>query len=60
MSFIEKLNNSIRTDLIEEKEINTKEKDLNEGKENSSQFQVIPLNNFSNSNKGSDNIEKLR
>ena len=32
--FIEKLNNSIRTDLIEEKEINTKEKDLNEGKEN--------------------------
>ena len=60
MSFIEKLNNSIRTDLIEEKEINTKEKDLNEGKENSSQFQVIPLNNFSNSNKGRDNIEKLR
>ena len=47
MSYIEKLNNSIRTDLIEEKE-------------NSSQFHVIPLNNFSNSNKGSDNIEKLR
>ena len=60
MSYIEKLNNSIRTDLIEEKEINTKEKDLIEEKENSSQFHVIPLNNFSNSNKGSDNIEKLR
>ena len=51
MSYIEKLNNSIRTDLIEEKEINTKEKDLIEEKENSSQFHVIPLNNFSNSNK---------